>query len=174
MQELVIKVPAPFSGVDDVGFTARYPLQGWNEPLRDVPFIVEGSAQPMGRLVQRLQLFADKDTLITDSTEDEAYSWTAPVQLTDEICVLAFRDKSLEVPDLATLEQDAQASRGYVWNLVRPLAFTFLRDCVRLGELRLAERIAFILDPGQPPLVDMELHLSSISPENGSRLLFSV
>jgi len=27
----------------------------------------------------------------------------------------------------------AQAVRGYVWNLVRPMAFTFLRDCVRIG-----------------------------------------
>ena len=46
MDELVIKVPSPFSGVDDVGFSARYPAQAWNERLRDVPFIVEG---PRGR-----------------------------------------------------------------------------------------------------------------------------
>ena len=34
MEELVIKVPAPFSGVEDVGFTARYPVdvQGYDTP----------------------------------------------------------------------------------------------------------------------------------------------
>jgi hypothetical protein len=62
--------------------------------------------------------------------------------------------------------------RGYVWNLVRPLAFTFLRDCVRIGGLRLADRIAVVLDAGRPPLVDLELDRSSITPENGTLLLF--
>ena len=167
MEELVIKVPAPFSGVDDVGFSARYPAQAWNERLRDVPFIVEGPPLPMRRLVERLTLFTAKDTLISLSGDDEAYSWSAPVQLTDEVCVLAFRDHSLrDVPD-----DDLAASRQYLWNLVRPLAFTFLRDCVRLGGIRLNERIAIVLDAGKPPLVDLELTRTSISPENGTLLL---
>ena len=38
MDELVIKVPAPFSGIEDLGFSARYPAQERSEPLRDVPF----------------------------------------------------------------------------------------------------------------------------------------
>jgi hypothetical protein len=167
MDELVIKVPSPFSGVDDVGFSARYPAQAWNERLRDVPFIVEGPPLPMRRLVQRLSLFAAKDSLITVTGDDEAYSWTAPVQLTDEVCVLAFRDHSLrEAPG-----DDAHAGRQYIWNLVRPLAFTFLRDCVRLGGLRLADRIVVVLDVGQPPTVDLELLRTSISAENGTLLL---
>src|ERR1035441_11101157 len=91
MDELVIKVPSPFSGVDDVGFSARYPAQAWNEKLRDVPFIVEGPPRPMRRLVERLSLFTAKDSLITVTGDDEAYSWPAPVQLTDEVSVLAFR-----------------------------------------------------------------------------------
>lgn len=167
MDELVIKVPSPFSGVDDVGFSARYPAQAWNERLRDVPFIIEGPPRPMHRLVQRLSLFADKDSLITDLGDDEAYSWTAPVQLTDEVCVLAFRDRSLR--ELAGA--DAQAGRQYIWNLVRPLAFTFLRDCVRLGGLRLSESITVVVDVGRPPLVDLELQRSAISAENGTLLL---
>jgi hypothetical protein len=167
MDELVIKVPSPFSGVDDVGFSARYPAQAWNERLRDVPFIVEGPPLPMRRLVQRLSLFAAKDSLITVTGDDEAYSWTAPVQLTDEVCVLAFRDHSLR----EALGDDAQAGRQYIWNLVRPLAFTFLRDCVRLGGLRLADRIVVVLDVGQPPTVDLELLRTSISAENGTLLL---
>ncbi|HEY7926981.1 MAG TPA: hypothetical protein VIG86_06110 [Candidatus Dormibacteraeota bacterium] len=166
MDELVIKVPSPFSGVDDVGFSARYPSQGWNERLRDVPFIVEGPSLPMRRLVERLSLFTAKDSLITVTGDDEAYSWTAPVQLTDEVCVLAFRDQSLR-----ELAADAQAGRQYIWNLVRPLAFTFLRDCVRLGGLRLADRIVVVVDVGHGPVVDLELERSAISAENGTLLL---
>lgn len=167
MDELVIKVPSPFSGVDDVGFSARYPAQAWNERLRDVPFIIEGPPRPMRRLVERLSLFAAKDSLITVSGDDEAYSWTVPVQLTDEVCVLAFRDHSLR--ELA--DDDAQAGRQYIWNLVRPLAFTFLRDCVRLGGLCLADNIAVVLDVGHPPVVDLEMQRTAISAENGTLLL---
>ncbi|MEO8899834.1 MAG: hypothetical protein ABI352_11780 [Candidatus Dormibacter sp.] len=167
MDELVIKVPSPFSGVDDVGFSARYPTQAWNERLRDVPFIVEGPSLPMRRLVERLSLFTAKDSLITVTGDDEAYSWTAPVQLTDEVCVLAFRDQSLR----EAAGDDAQAGRQYIWNLVRPLAFTFLRDCVRLGGLRLADRIVVVVDVGHGPVVDLELQRSAISAENGTLLL---
>ena len=167
MDELVIKVPSPFSGVDDLGFSARYPAQAWNERLRDVPVIVEGPPVPMRRLVERLSLFVDKDALVADLGDDDAYSWTAPVQLTDEVCVLAFRDMSLR----AGHDADASAGRQYVWNLIRPLAFTFLRDCVRIGGLRLAEHIAVGLDVGRGPVIDLELQRSAISVENGTRQL---
>jgi hypothetical protein len=167
MDELVIKVPAPFSGVADVGFSARYPAQAWNERLRDVPFIIEGPPMPMRRLVERLSLFSAKDSLFASADDGEAYSWTAPVQLTDEVCVLAFRDHSLR----DDRGPDADSGRQYTWNLVRPLAFTFLRDCVRLGGLRLADTIEVVLDIGRPPLVDLELRRSAITPENGTLLL---
>jgi hypothetical protein len=167
MEELVIKVPAPFSGIEDLGFTARYPAQEWNERLHDVPFVVEGPPRPMQLLVDRLALFAERDRLVDMSADDEAYSWTAPVQLSDEVCVLAFRDRSLMVR-----ADDSVAGRGYIWNLVRPLAITFLRDCVRIGGLRLAERIAVVLDSGHPPRIDLELQRYSISPVNGTRLLY--
>lgn len=174
MDELVIKVPAPFTGVEDLGFSARYPAQAPGEPLRDVPFFVEGPPRPMQVLVERLALFADKDHLLSDTGEDDAYMWTQPVQLSDEVCVMAFRDRSLR--PLMTLsdaaETDAQAARSYVWNLVRPLAFTFLRDCVRIGGLRLAESISVVLDTGRPPTVDLEMQRASITPVNGELLLF--
>ena len=38
LQELVIKVPAPFAGRADVGFSARYPAQPAQAKLKDVPF----------------------------------------------------------------------------------------------------------------------------------------
>ena len=166
MDELVIKVPAPFSGVGDLGFSARYPAQPWNERLRDVPFIIEGPPLPMRRLVDRLALFSDKERLV-GAGDGEAYSWTSPVQLTDEVCVLAFRDHSLAVQ----VGGDGAAERQFIWNLVRPLAFTFLRDCVRIGGVCLAESIALVVDAGRPPLVDLELRRSAITAENGTLLL---
>jgi len=175
VEELVIKVPAPFSGVEDLGFSARYPAQQAHERLRDVPLFVEGPPRPMARLVERLALLAEKDRLVGDG-EDEAYSWTPPVQLTDEVCVLAFRDRSLlgDAAVAGTPESGLLAGRQYLWNLVRPMAFTFLRDCVRIGGLRLAEHIAVVLDPGRPPLVDLELERRAIWPQNGTLLLFEV
>ena len=171
MHELVIKVPAPFAGIEDLGFTARYPEQDQSAPLRDVPFFVEGPPRPMRILVERLALFAEKDSIIDARGDDEAYAWTQPVQLSDEVCVMAFRDRSVKpMPDAPG--DSPQMVRSYVWNLVRPLAFTFLRDCVRIGGLRLAEHIDVILDTGRPPSVDFEMERSSITPFNGERLLF--
>lgn len=166
MEELVIKVPAPFSGIADLGFSARYPAQERNRQLRDVPLFIEGPAAPMERLVDRLALFADKDRLIPGGGEDEAYAWTPPVRLADELCILAFRDRSLE-----SGPGDAIATRSYVWNLVRPLGFTFLRDCVRIADLRLAERIAFIVEAGSHAIVDLEFERASIIPRNGELVL---
>ncbi|MBV8528583.1 MAG: hypothetical protein JOZ75_09730 [Candidatus Dormibacteraeota bacterium] len=171
MQELVIKVPAPFPGVEDLGFTARYPEQAASEPLRDVPFFVEGPAKPMSILVERLALFADKDSILDAHGDGEAYAWTPPIQLTDEVCVMAFRDRSVRT-DSAPADDTAGAVRSYVWNLVRPLAFTFLQDCVRIGHLRLSERIAVVLDTGHPPAIDLEMQRTSITPFNGDLLLF--
>lgn len=172
MQELVIKVPAPFPGIEDLGFTARYPEQAKSEPLRDVPFFVEGPAKPMRLLVERLALFADKDSILDAHGDNEAYSWTAPIQLTDEVCVIAFRDHSVRA-DAAPADDTAGTARAYVWNLVRPLAFTFLQDCVRIGHLRLSERIAVVLDTGRPPAIDLEMPRTSITPFNGDLLLYN-
>ena len=184
MEELVIKVPAPFSGVEDLGFSARYPAQEAHERLRDVPLFVEGPPRPMARLIERLALLAEKDRLVGDG-EDEAYVWTPPVQLTDEVCVLAFRDRSLLDCarggggaglglDAAGAAAGVAVGRQYLWNLVRPMAFTFLRDCVRIGGLRLAEHISFVLDAGRPPLIDLEMERRAIWPQNGTVLLFEV
>ncbi len=172
MDEFVIKVPAPFVGVDDLGFSARYPAQERSAPLRDIPVIVEGPPALMQILVRRLALFVEKDRLITAAAEDDAYMWTAPVQLTDEVCVMAFKDRSQDgAAGTLVSAEVVPVSRSYIWNLVRPLAFTFLRDCVRIGELRLAERISIVLDTGTPPAIDLEMQRTSISPVNGSLVL---
>ena len=64
MDELLIKVPAPFSGVEDVGFSARYPAQRPGDPLRDVTIFVEGPAPPMRRLVERLVARLDTEAAV--------------------------------------------------------------------------------------------------------------
>jgi hypothetical protein len=175
MDELLVKVPAPFSGIEDVGFSARYPAQAIDEPLRDVTLFVEGPASPMERLYDRLRLFAEKDHLIDACDgDDELYAWTPPIRLTDEVCVISFRDRSLAAPLDVSVAGVLPLARAHVWNLVRPLAFTFLRDCVRLGGLRLAERILLVLDPGRPPLVDLELERTAIVRENGTLLLYGI
>src|SRR6267378_5654705 len=50
LQELVIKVPAPFLGRADVGFSTRYPAQPAQAPLKDVPFFIEGPSGPTPRV----------------------------------------------------------------------------------------------------------------------------
>jgi len=139
MDELVIKVPAPSAALRILDSRRRYPAQERSEPLRDIPFFVEGPAGPMQLLVERLALFADKDRIVGSHAADDQYSWTLPLQLTDEVCVLAFQDRSMRAGETLLESADtAQAVRGYIWNLVRPMAFTFLRDCVRIGGLRLS------------------------------------
>ena len=154
MDELVIKVPAPFSGIEDLGFSARYPAQERSEPLRDIPLFVEGPAAADAAAHRAARSCSPTRTASSaPRADDDQYAWTAPVQLTDQVCVLAFQDRSIRGSDrLLEPAEAAQAVRGYIWNLVRPMAFTFLRDCVRIGGLRLSERIAVVIDTGRPPV----------------------
>lgn len=163
LQELVIKVPAPFLGTPDIGFSARYPAQPGPAPLGDVPFIIEGSPAPMRRLHGRLQLFRQKPSLIADSA-DEAYTWTDLIQLTDEVFILAFRDESLRAEEASEVR--------YLTNLIRPLVFPFLKDCVRIGELALRERIELAVLSGIRTVAEVEIERRQIIPQNGSIILF--
>jgi hypothetical protein len=167
LQELVIKVPAPFAGQADIGFSTRYPAQASQAPLKDVPFIIEGPPGPMRRLQSRLELFRQKRSLIPDAPE-EAYSWTDLIPLSDEVFILAFRDESLFDPG-----QDAAAEQRYVANLIRPLVFPFLKDCVRIGELALRENIMLALLENSRVMAELELRRSQIVPRNGSIVLDS-
>lgn len=161
----MIKVPAPFAGSADVGFSTRYPAQPSQAPLRDVPFIIEGPSKPMRLLQSRLQLFRQKRSLIPDAP-GEAYSWTDLIPLNDELFILAFRDESLlEATD------DAQAEYRYIVNLVRPLVIPFLRDCVRIGELALRDSIELVVIHDSTVLAELELRRNQIIAANGSIIL---
>lgn len=164
-QELVIKVPSPFAGQAEVGFSARYPAQPSQAPLKDVPFIIEGPSAPMRQLQSRLELFPQKRSLIPDAP-GEAYTWTDLIPLSDELFILAFRDESLQ-PGAA----DPATELRYLANLVRPLVFPFLKDCVRIGELALRDTILLALMHDSQVMAELELRRSQIVPSNGSIVL---
>jgi len=160
LHELTIRVPGPFEGVDDLGFSARYPEQGRFAPLSDVPLWIEGPAQPLRRLHHRLRWL--------HQACDGPYAWTDPVQLADEVVIVAFHDRSLE-PRAGN--DFAQASLDYVMNLVRPVVFPFLSDCARVAHLRLADRIDLTVEAADWPVARFSMRVSQIVPENGFDLL---
>jgi hypothetical protein len=165
LQELVIKVPSPFAGQAEIGFSTRYPAQPAQAPLKDVPFIIEGPPAPMRRLQSRLELFREKRSLIPDAP-GEAYSWTDLIPLSEELFILAFRDESL-----SDRSDDAVSERRYIVNLIRPLVFPFLKDCVRIGQLALRETIMLALVDEERVMAELELRRSEIVPGNGSIVL---
>ena len=160
LEQFSIKVPNPFEGVADLGFSARYPEQSLFQPLRDVPLWIEGPAQPLRRLASRLRLLHE--------SRDTPYAWSDPIMLTDEVVVIAFRDRSLESRHLA---DGAATSLDYVLNLVRPVVFPFLHDCVAFGRLRLSERIEMSVHASSRPIAALTLTLDQIVTANGDDLL---
>src|SRR5690349_3161346 len=94
MHELVIKVPAPFYATDEIGFSTRYPEQRIDEPMRDVTFFVEGSPELMSKLSPRLEDFP-----AISRRAGHGYVWTDPVMLSDELLVIAYRDRSQEITE---------------------------------------------------------------------------
>lgn len=163
LSELTIKVPAPFAGISDLGFTAQYRSQGFQEPQRDVPLLIEGPPPPMRRLAELLQLLR--------GIQGPAYAWSDPVMLSDEVVVLAFRDRSLAGQ---TLSDGEPAQTAYILNLVRPVVFTFLRDCAETARLRLANVIEMRVSTSSASIADIVMPLDDIVRSNGDRLLWQL
>ena len=158
-----IRVPGPFAGVDALGFSARYPDQSLLEPLRDVPLWIEGPAEPMRRLLRRLRMLVER-------AGDRPYRWTDPVQLADEVVILAFRDHSWA----AGLAQTPAAFSDYFANLVRPVVFPFLADCAQVADLRLSDRIEVAVEAADAAVAKFDLRVSQIVAANGFDLLSEV
>jgi hypothetical protein len=157
MEELVIKVPAPFYATDEIGFSARYPEQRIDEPLRDVTFFVEGSPELIARLSPRLEAFP-----MSSRQAGEGYLWTDPVMLSDELLVIAYRDRSQEI------SEPAESARRYFINMIQPLVLPFLRDCVKVANLRLADHIELRMMRSDEVLADFSLRLGQVLPRNGT------
>lgn len=161
LKEISIKVPAPFAGVSDLGFTAQYRAQDFHQPQRDVPLVIEGPRPPMRRLAELLQLLRDAD--------GAAYSWTDPIMVSDEVVLLAFRDRSI-----AGQKLPAPSMAGYVLNLIRPAVFPFLHDCAAVAQLRLSEKIEMRVTSADEPVTTLQLSLNEIVRSNGHRLLWQL
>jgi hypothetical protein len=160
--EMMIKVPAPFAGLSDLGFTVQYRAQSFNEPQRDVPLLFEGPQPPMRRLADVLQLLS--------GSHPRTYTWTDPVMLSDEVVVLAFRDRSVAGQTLS----DGARIADYVMNLVRPVVFTFLRDCAEVADLRLSDMIEMRLSAERRSIAEFALPVRDIVQPNGERLLWGL
>ena len=161
--EMTIKVPAPFAGISDLGFTAQYRAQQFNEPQRDIPFLIEGPQPPMHRLAELLQLLSGSGS--------PAYEWSDPVMLSDEVVVLAFRDR---VAKGGGQLSDGARAADYVMNLVCPVVFTFLRDCAMIAHLRLSEVIEMRVSAEQKSVAELTMPLRDIVRPNGERLLWGL
>ncbi len=165
---VAITVPNPFLGVDTVGFSVRYPgPAGPGSPLAtDVPIIVEGDADRMRPLAGRLRLFPQREQLVDCDGLGEAYTWTDPIVLTDEVLVIAFRDRSG-----ARGEPVLEAWRRQLANSLVPLAFPFLRDCVRIGGLRLSAEIEVAIQPEGGAAMAIRVPWSDLVATNGPLVL---
>ena len=163
LNELNIKVPAPFAGVLDLGFTAQYASQHLFEPLRDVPLLIEGPAPPLGRLAGRLRLLREGG--------GGPYEWSDPIMLSDNVVVIAFRDRRTRGPQ-GLLADGARSSLDYVFNLVRPVVFPFLQDCARLAQLRLRDEIEMRVSGPRRQVAELHVRLEQIVQPNGEDLLY--
>ncbi len=167
MREIVLTVPSPFFGVDSVGFSVRYPAEAGTGGPRDVPVLVEGDPALLTPLTERLRLFPKREWFVDPTAIGEAYTWSEPMALSDELVVIAFRDRSL-------LEAggDAQTQlRNRMSNQVVPLIFPFLRDCVRVGQLRLSAEITVTIRPAGGAHIDLSLPARDIVATNGQLTL---
>jgi hypothetical protein len=162
--EISIKVPGPFAGVSDLGFTTQYRAHEIGQSLRDVPLVIEGPRPPMRRLVELLQA-------LTGSNES-TYAWSDPILVSDEVALLAFRDRSLSGDGLGG--DRATSMSDYVRNLVRPVVFPFLHDCASIAHLRLSEVIEMRLTAERETVAAMALPVDEIVECNGDRLLWQV
>jgi hypothetical protein len=92
------------------------------------------------------------------------------VMLSDEVVVLAFRDRSITGQQLS----DGAGSADYVLNLISPVVFTFLRDCAMIARLRLSEVIEMRVSNEKRSVAELSLPLQKIVQPNGERLLWGL
>jgi hypothetical protein len=94
-EDLWIKVPGPFYGVGTVGFSVRYSQEPELPEPATVTFFVEGEAAPLEALAHSLRLFPERERFVDCEAPGEAYGWSDPINLSDEVIVMAFKDRSL-------------------------------------------------------------------------------
>ena len=116
----------------------------------------------MRRLAEILQMLS--------GSRSTKYTWTDPVMLSDEVVILAFRDRSVE----GTTLSDGARIADYVLNLVQPVVFTFLHDCAAIAHLRLSDVIEMRVSADNRSVAEFVLPLEDIVRPNGERLLWGL
>ena len=158
--DVYLKLLAPFSGIDDLGVTARYQQGPVFAISPEVTLVIEGSPTPLSRLLPHLETLSRVDTA--------AHRWSPPFRLADALCLMGFRSCALELP----LSAERQLSM-YLHHQLEPALMTFLRDLVAL-DLRLSEELELAITlPGRPPTL-LSMQRSSLTPYNGHRTLMSL
>jgi hypothetical protein len=114
----------------------------------------------MRRLAEVLRLLS--------GAQPASYAWTDPVMLSDDVVILRFRDRSVGVGKSL---YDGAGIAPYVMNLVRPVVFTFLRDCAVVAHLRLSDVIQMRVSRQHRPSAELAVPLRDIVQQNGERLL---
>ena len=127
-----------------------------------MPLLFEGPQPPLRKLAEILRELSE--------TRSMTYAWTDPVMLSDELVILAYRDRSMAGQTLS----DGARIADYVLNLVRPVVFTFLHDCAVIGHLRLSEKIEMRVSAERKSVAEFALPLQDIVQPNGERLLWGV
>ncbi|MGH7868948.1 MAG: hypothetical protein ACREP9_15260 [Candidatus Dormibacteraceae bacterium] len=155
LTELTVRVPGPFAGIEDLGFSARYPDQPLLAPLHDVAIWIEGPTSPMRRLTFRLQMLA--------ANRSESYRWTDPITLSDQVVVMAFHDRR----GPAAMIEPPQASLNHMLNLVRPVVFPFLQDCAQVADLRLSDQIILQICQQELELATLNFQIEEVVTHNG-------
>lgn len=161
--EMNIKVSAPFVGIADLGFTAQYREQENYSQLRDVPLLIEGPSKPLALLGGFLHSLREMHM--------DAYMWSDAVMLSDEVMVMAFKDRTQGEKDR---EEGERNWSGYVFNLVKPVVFTFLHDCAVAAELKLAEVIEMQVSTSEVRKWNLVMARSEIVAVNGKKLLWQL
>jgi hypothetical protein len=67
--------------------------------------------------------------------------------------------------------EPSEVARRYFANLIQPLVIPFLRDCVDLANLRLADDIGLSLTRDDEVLAEFQLRLAQLLPSNGTLTL---
>ena len=76
--------------------------------------------------------------------------------------MIGYRDRSAE------LEEPTAVAHRYFVNLIQPLVIPFLRDCVRIANLRLADDIPLRMIRDDFVLAECSLRLDQVVDQNGT------
>ena len=127
MEEITIKVPAPFSGVSDLGFTARYPSQPGYAASADVPLPQASASPPAGAVRSTPRVLPSPRT-------SSAPAARRPAAFPIDLATLNRDQAALERAEAAVVTELIRSARAYLEGVVVPA-------------VRRAERVSMVIAP---------------------------